>query len=310
MKYLYTFGYRPEEQALCQLEMRMFFGYDNSLNYLLSERYVEPKRSPFMRECLQVQITANSFDELLNLLNHFVTMEDTFKVICLHRERVGTEEKWSLAKRREVERTVGMQLSGVVDLVQPDILYGVVYVSGKWLFGKLQEGEAVWLLHQKRPEEYSTALSTKHARAIVNIAVPSIEGVSVIDPCCGIGTVLVEACSMGIQITGRDKNWFVTSGSRKNLAHFGYSCEVVLGAIEEVTDHYDTAIIDMPYNVFTHSSETDKQSIIESARKLADRVVFISSEAIQSHISQAGFKIIDQSVIPKQKFVRTVFVCE
>lgn len=309
MKYLYTFGYRPEEQALCQLEMRMFFGYDNALNYLFSDQLVEPKRSPFIRERLQVQVTATSLEDLLNLLNGYFT-GDKFKVICLHRERIGTEEKWSLEKRREVERTIGVQLCGEVDLVQPDILYGVVCINGDWLFGQIQEGEAVWLKHQKRPEEYSTALSTKHARAIVNIAVPTIENVTVIDPCCGVGTVLVEACSMGIQITGRDKNWFVTSGSRKNLAHFGYSCEVVLGSIEEATGHYDTAIIDMPYNVFTHSSENDKQSIIVSARKIANRVVFISSEAIAYQIEQAGFKIIDQCIIPKQKFVRTVFVCE
>ena len=74
----------------------------------------------------------------------------------------------------------------------------------------------------QKPEMYSTALSTRDARAIVNIAAPFPEGLKIIDPCCGIGTVLVEAMSMGIAIEGRDVNKRVVWGSRINLRHFGF----------------------------------------------------------------------------------------
>src|SRR5699024_12707447 len=77
------------------------------------------------------------------------------------------------------------------------------------------------------------------ARAIANIAVPYPNGVTAIDPCCGIGNVLVEALSMEIDIVGRDINPLVTRGSRENIAYFGYTCDVTTGPIADVTDHYD-----------------------------------------------------------------------
>ena len=310
MSYLYTFGFRPEEQALCQLEMRMFFGEHSERNVLQSDVLIEPSRSPFIRERLFILTRANSMEQLKEQVADISAGDKRYKVFCLHRERIAGDEKWSLSNRRQLERTLGLLVEGEVDLEQPELLYGVVYLDGEWLFGELVEGEAVWLKHQQRPVGYSTALSAKHARALVNIAVPHIEGVRLIDPCCGVGTVLIEACSMGVDVTGRDMNWFVTSGSRENLAHFGYECDVVLGPIEEATGHYDVALIDMPYNVFTHSSEEAKSSIIESAHVLADRVVFVSSEMIEEPILVAGFKIIDRCEILKQQFKRTVFVCE
>lgn len=310
MNYVYIFGSPVGEESLCQLEMRMFFGEYSTNKVLMSPIKVDPSRSPFMQARLSVEASADQFEELVELVKEMPVSSSTFKIVSLHRDRVGDEPKWTASKRQPFERTLGLAINGEVDLNNPEMLYGFVHLNGKWLFGELVEGKAVWLKHQERPHEYSTALSTRNARAIVNIAAPKLNGVRIIDPCCGIGTVLIEACSMGHSIVGRDMNWAVASGSRKNLAHFGYDCEVVRGPIEEAPGHYDVAIIDMPYNVFTHSSEEAKSSIIQSARKLANRVVFISSEKIAHIIEAAGFTIADKCTIQKQKFIRTVFVCK
>ncbi|GAA3334615.1 hypothetical protein GCM10020331_103270 [Ectobacillus funiculus] len=76
---------------------------------------------------------------------------------------------------------------------------------------------------EKKPHSYSTSLSTRVARAVANIAVPDPTGIKAIDPCCGIGTVLVEALSMGINIVGSDINPLVLPGARENIAHFWLS---------------------------------------------------------------------------------------
>lgn len=310
MRYLYTFGYPPEEKALCELEMRAFFGDFSDVNVLESDVAVDPNRSPFMRERISIVARADSLEALAEQVQYISHGEKSFKVVCLHKEHVGLEKKWSSSKYRHVERTIGLNMDGEVDFEQPDLLYGVAFVEGEWLFGHLLKAESVYLQHMQRPVGYSTALSAKHARALINIAVPFSDGLKVIDPCCGVGTVLIEACSMGIDIVGRDMNWFVANGSRQNLAHFGYTCDVVLGPIEEAPGYYDVAIIDMPYNLFTHSSEEAKMSIIESARRLANRVVFVSSEQIEGPVLAAGFTIKDRCEIKKQQFVRTVLVCE
>jgi tRNA G10 N-methylase Trm11 len=153
-----------------------------------------------------------------------------------------------------IERDIGWRIEGEADVHNPDQLFGIVPLGGRWYFGKYQKSEAVWLHHLKKPREYSTALSTRVARSVSNIAVPNPDGVQAIDPCCGIGTVLVEALSMGINIVGRDINPLVTSGSRENIAHFGLEGDVMTGPISDVSKSYDVAIIDMPYNLYTHAT--------------------------------------------------------
>ena len=96
-----------------------------------------------------------------------------------------------------------MHIEGEADVRNPERVFGIVPLGGRWYFGHYVESEPVWYHHIK-PRSYSTSLSTRVARSVANIAVPNPEGVRAIDPCCGIGTVVVEALSMGINIVGRD----------------------------------------------------------------------------------------------------------
>jgi tRNA G10 N-methylase Trm11 len=147
------------------------------------------------------------------------------------------------------------------------------------------------------------------ARAAVNIAIPDPRGIKAIDPCCGIGTVLVEALSMGIDIVGRDINPFIAQGARANLAHFGYVTEVALGAIENISTTYDSAIVDMPYNLFSTTSPEEQFSILKHARRIADRVVVITIEDMDESIAAAGFAIVDRCVVRKGSVNRQIIVC-
>ena len=311
MQYLYTFGFRPDEEALCRLEQRAFFSRESAkgMNYLVSDVKIVPSRSPFIRERIALLLVAHSFDELLVFVESFSVGERTYKVVCVNDEVIGPEPKIGHRKRREMEITVGSLIDGEVDLVEPEVELAIAKIGNTYYFGELERGEAVWLSHIERPVPYSTALSTKHARALVNITAPELEGVRIVDPCCGVGTVVIEALSMGANILGRDMNWFVTSGSRQNIDHFGYEGVIELGPIEAITDTFDAAIIDMPYNVFTHSSDVDKQSIIASARRIAERVVFVSSEDLREAIEAEHFTITDDCRIQKHQFVRNVYVC-
>lgn len=308
--YVYTFGFRPEETPLCQMEMRAFFGQHTISNVLISDVEVEPSRSPFIRERLQVLITASSIEEICEFAQSISLSDQTFRIVSLHKEKVGQMDKFTLQQRRNLEKTIALCMDGQPDLKAPQLLFGIVKINDLWYFGKLKLGEAVWLKHQAKPQNYSTALSSKVARAITNVAIPQIDNKRAIDPCCGIGTVLIEALSMGIQIVGRDENWFVTSGSRKNIAHFGYTAEVQLGPIEEVEEHYDVAIIDMPYNVFTHSSKEDNISILSAARRIASRVVVVTIESLDNELTCLGFTIKDRCFMRKGNFQREIIVCE
>lgn len=309
VNHLYTFSRHTDELELCRLEMRAFFSKDTQENYIFSETLIDPSRSPFMKERLDVLITCNSVREIADYVSKFTDDGQRFLIRCLNTMTLGETAKISHPNRREIERTIGMAIPGEADLFQPDILYGVVQIGQKYLFGYLTESVSVWRQHVKKPEMYSTALSTRVARAVSNIAVPHPEGVKAIDPCCGIGNVLVEALSMGIDMDGRDINPLAVLGSRKNIEHFGLSGTVTPGPIEEAPGHYDAAVIDMPYNLYTHVTREQQASILQSARTLTDKLVIVTIESMDDLLIEAGFEILDRCIAKKAHFEREVVVC-
>lgn len=310
MKYLYSFSWRKDEFELSRLEMRMFFNKDVEDNVLISQQKVEPSRSPYMRERLAIWSEEKSIEAIIEFAKSIELNDKTFKIHCLNTSEDAIAPKIERTLRNDWMRQIGFAIGAEPNFEQPDILFGLVYYQETFYFGELVHGEAVWLKHMQKPEMYSTALSTRDARAIVNIAVPDPQGLKVIDPCCGIGTVLVEAMSMGIPIEGRDMNKRVVWGSRINLRHFGYEPHVEIGPIEEAAEGYDVAIIDMPYNLFTHISAELQQSIITNARRIAKRVVIVTIESMDEMIKHANLAIIDQAIIKKGSFERQVLVCE
>jgi len=301
--------FHEDEHDLCKMEMRSFFGKDTKTNVLLSKVGIDPSRSPFMRERIEVVVDGN-IEDIMDYVRTIRVDAATFKVICLNDIRLGTSEKIPHGERRQIEREVGLCINAEPELDNPDILYGLVCLDGTWYFGHYTKSESVWRQHMQRPRSYSTALSTRVARAVANIAVPHPDGVKAIDPCCGIGTVLIEALSMGIDMDGRDINPLAVVGARENLAHFGLTGSVKIGPISEVTVHYDAAIIDMPYNLVTYITPEDQLDMLKSARNFSRRLVVVSIEVIDKAIEKAGWSIIDRCEAKKGSFSRQVLLCE
>lgn len=306
---LYTYVRHLDEHELCRLEMRAFFGYDVDHNVLFSEQQIDPDRSPFFKERLDIIVQTTNFEQLLNQVEQLPASEEPFKVICLNTISLNDEARKSHSERRQLERQIGLVLKGEPSLTAPSTLYGFVQLHGKWYFGKLHVSKPIWSDHIKKPHMYSTALSTRVARALANIAVPFPKNVRAIDPCCGIGTVVVEARSMGIQIDGRDINPIVCHGARKNLAYFGLHSDIVKGPINEVADTYDVAIIDLPYNLYTHITTSGQRDILTHGKRIAKKVVIVTIEPIDAMLHDIGLTIIDRCIAKKSTFHREILVC-
>lgn len=306
--YLYTYSYHKDEEELCRMEMRSLFGFDTSSFVLESTKQIKLGRSPFIKEKIAVIYRGENVEDLIYQVSQLPINEATLKVLFI--ENPDKKGEIPFAERKRIAKEIGMQLKGKVDLVHPQIFFAIMPVENGWIFGRYEKSESVWLKNQQKPHQYSTALSTKVARTIVNIAVPHINGVKVIDPCCGIGTVLIEALSMGINIIGSDNNPLVTGRARENLAHFGYKGEVLLKDMRNIQEHYDTAIIDMPYNLCSVLPAEAQLEMLVSARRFADKVIIITIETIDDYIEEAGFIIKDRCRARKGSFSRQVLICE
>ncbi|MDQ0871856.1 tRNA G10 N-methylase Trm11 [Paenibacillus sp. V4I3] len=319
MEHIYVYACHEDEQALCQLELRTLLGAETVLGarYAVSARCVEPSRSPFLKLRLDVLFEAGSLPELASRVETLTVQGSTFKVAFAE-----TEAAVSTDRQREVAREIGRHLRGKAEMRRPDQWFAVTELGGRWLFGNCSYGEAVWLQHQQKPQNYSTALSTRVARAVVNIAVPDVAGTKAIDPCCGIGTVLVEAMSMGIDIVGCDINPLAVRGARVNLEHFGMPNVVsiadmrTLGLVGEQASsstnpqvRYDALILDMPYNLCSKLPEDEQLQMLQSARRIAKLAVIVTTEQIDPLIVQAGFRIAERCTVNKGNFSRQIIVC-
>ncbi|MBJ6361361.1 TRM11 family SAM-dependent methyltransferase [Paenibacillus sp. GCM10012307] len=308
-KYLYTYACHETERELCGMELRALLQLKGGMpeQSVESSVGIAPGRSPFIKQRLDIEMEADSLEELIDKVALLDPLKETFKVVCLK-----TAQGPDYKEQRRMERQIGAEIRGTPSMKQPDLRFGTAWSCGRWVFGRLHEAEAAWLKHQNKPRAYSTALSTRVARAAVNIAVPVTEGARAVDPCCGIGTVLLEAISMGIEIEGFDKNPLAVAGARENLLHFGYADIAAIADMRSLTKHYDVAIIDFPYNLCSVLPAKELLEMLVAARRIADRalVIFASNQPVEEQLAAAGWEAADSCAISKGTFTRRMVRCE
>jgi len=176
----------------------------------------------------------------------------------------------------------------------------------------LVQGSSIWdseEKHNKKPNSNSHSLKTRTAKALVNIAVGDGLNCKLIDPCCGVGTVVIEAISMQINVKGYEINWLIARKAEKNLAFFGYKNVITNGNMHDIKEHFDVAIVDIPYGLFTPVSSEQQCDIIKSARRIADKLVIITCEDMDKALISEGFEIVDHCHVTKGNFMRTISIC-
>ncbi|RCX20368.1 putative RNA methylase family UPF0020 [Fontibacillus phaseoli] len=306
-RFIYLFACHENDRELCRMELRALFGQEpGSFSYIESPLKIEPNRSPFISMRIDVLFTGHSLEEIITRAAELKLEGNTFKVLYLKNGL-----KRSYEEQRQLERRIGSYIRGTAEMRQPDITFGLLSYEDGWMLGICRQEDPVWQQHKHKPKNYSTGLPVAMARALVNIGIPDPKGISAIDPCCGMGNVLIEALSMGVQIVGRDLNPLAIRGARENLAHFGYDDPglVSIGDMNHVSGHYDAAILDMPYNLCSVLPQDEKKAMLSSLRRFSDAAVVVSSEELEFDLQACGFRIKDYGQVVKGSFVRNVWVC-
>ncbi|MNR08236.1 hypothetical protein D3C85_1243830 [compost metagenome] len=72
---------------------------------------------------------------------------------------------------------------------------------------------------------------------------------------------------------------------------------------------YDALILDMPYNLCSVLPEAEKLGMLQTARRLARRVVIVTTEQIDALVREAGFHIDARCSVNKGNFSRQILVC-
>jgi tRNA (guanine10-N2)-dimethyltransferase len=310
--YFYHLNYQDVEEELCRLEVRSLFGQELLAKGVLSPKSLNPSLSPFLRSRIKILYSGQSIAELLETMHRNPLVLEEFRIDYLRIQ----EDEPDFQGRFDLLTDLGMAIEGEPDLKEPKAKLAVICYQGQWLFGPVMHNQADWQQHAQKPHPYSNSFGIKLAKALVNIAAQGDFRLRLVDPCCGAGTVLLEGLYGGYDIQGFDINKKVAWDAQRNLEHFGFSPRVQCADITDIADqqaYFDSAIVDLPYGLFTVIKDHTQQLIIRAAQKLAQRLVFVSHDDISSLLEDCGLRIADRCTLAKRRvaaIVRHIWVCE
>ena len=307
--YLYSFNYDYHLHEICKLESRQIFSSEIKDKLLFSDIQVDPSISAFIKNRLDIISSSKDFNDLLETIKGKDLRLNGFNVEYISLNGDTTDR----SERRKKIKAIGYCIYGYPEFKAPSVTYATCQYAGLWYFGILTKHENDWYKHKKKPHSFSNSIDMEIAKTLVSIASKGDKTNTLLDACCGVGTVLLEAYCAGFSIAGCDISPKAAKYSRLNLAHYQYNARVYCTDIEDHPITYDAAIIDLPYNIYAVSDEETTRNIIHSSAKLVSRLVIVSIVDIQTIIEDAGLKIHDTcSVIKKGKstFKRKVWVCE
>jgi len=285
--------------------MKHLFKKEVDSNYLITDIRINPSRSPFIRHMITILFLANTLDELVeNIITNQVAFSN-FKFVHfkINEATIGYHE-WIQAVTK-----IGNAIRGESEFEKPEILLGALRIEETWIFGLYQRNDNEWMKHGTKPHNNSHSLGLNTARALINIAIGASQSCSVVDPCCGVGTVVLEALSMDVKISGFEINRRVYFKAVENITSFGYENVIKNQNMHLIEDHYDVAIVDLPYGLFTPFSVEEQKLLIESARRISDKLILVSFADMSDVLSLVGFSIIDYCQIAKGNCKRHVTVC-
>lgn len=308
-KYLYSFKYDYHHRGLSQLESRQLFGVEQEDRVLFSDIEVHPSFSPFIKNRLQIVCFEEDYPKLLDSIRQEKLKTEGFKV-----EYVVLDNDFTTKPERNAKmKDVGYCIEAAPNFQMPAVVYGICQYQNRWYFGVLTKYNIDWQKHKSKPFSFSNSIGNKTAKSLIGIATKGNESVQLLDACCGVGTILLEACYSKISIEGCDQSPKRCNQTRENLRHFQYEAIVHCTDIQNLTGVYGSVIVDLPYNLYSYSNEDNTLKIIKSATRLSSKVVIVSISDISSDIEKCGLEISDYCSVEKRGksgFARHIWVCE
>lgn len=297
-------SFTDEEAEIAQAETEALLGparFEGRVAFCAQEGDVTP--AAYVNWCARELACAETLDALCDQISMRRLGADDFKVIVVKPKDAQAPSSQHIASR------IASHLTGRPDLSHPKVRFAVALARSKLYFGKVvSQADKAWRKHLSRPRHCSTALPVRLARAIVNMVVRA--GDSVLDPCCGVGTLLVEAASVGASVFGSDINWRMVAAARENLSHFGLDdANVQVSPAEEVKGRFDVVITDLPYGRSTQADEHRYGAILSNIASVAPRAAIVTGAPCSGILQAAGYEIVRVARQFKGTLTRHVYLC-
>lgn len=257
------------------------------------------QRAAYVSECCHLLARAADLEGLLAAARKLNLKRERFRVRV--RKLRGVDAPGS----QGVERLVADTISGSPDLSRPVTHLVVVARPEGWLLGeRVSRADRGWTGHEQRPHQYSSSLPPRLARALVNLV--ARPGERLLDPCCGVGTVLAEAAAIGIDACGWDDNARVVEHAAANLRHHGLSATLIAGDGRDARGRFHGAVVDLPYGRRSPRVAEVCAGLVARAVELCRHVAVVTIEDSEEVLKAAGARMLGVARITKGNLTRRV----
>jgi predicted RNA methylase len=206
-------------------------------------------------------------------------------------------------------RALADEIIGDPDLKHPLRRFLLVVQARRLWFGEITTTcQRLFRKHHAKPFHTSVSLPARMARGLVNLVVPP--AVSVLDPFCGTGSILLEAQALGLRTHGVDISAKMVQIARDNLAHFGYQGAIELGDAMQCTQRADAIVTDLPYGRAMMKMESgENQAVLKHLVHLAPRAIYLADEPISDMLAAAGYTNIEVYCVSKRATMQRYVHC-
>ena len=309
-KYIYNYNYRECEESLVTLEQKYLFNSTGQIRTTLFSNFkFKPDISWFIKGRLEIIVSKPTFIELVSSVKEKKLITEEFNILLISEKGIKNSKMNGKKKAKEL----GMIIDGECNFINPINIFGFMIIDNKWYFGRYEANDMKWKKYSKKPYSYSSSLPQNISKTLVNIASCGNKNIKLIDPCCGVGTVLLDANYNGYNIEGVEINESVALSATKNLKFYKVNINVINDDLKNVSKKYDVAIIDLPYDNFCHITEENLNDLISNIKLFASKFVFISGKCIDGILKFHNYKITETCGVSKNdnnKIKRIITICE
>lgn len=249
-------------------------------------------RAAFVHKGLRIVARAPSLDELIAVVANTAFDAERFR-IDLHNPS-GRLDMPSL----KVATAIADAMSFDPDLENPQHRFIVAVADDELLFGEvMSEADSSYRRQDDKPWTTSSSLNGRFARALVNL-VPDAR--SILDPCCGAGSIVIEAASLGLDAFGVDWKPAMVGMTRKNLAYLGCDASVVKVDSRTHRQAADAVVTDLPYGYSIDADEQTTRAILARSIENAPIGVFVAAVDFTERLEAAGYVDVEVCTVTKR----------
>lgn len=248
--------------------------------------------SAFLTVCGQLIWAGTDFEELLAELRAHPICAPGFRIDAEKYPRGKGPARQLLCKR------IGDTFEGAPCLDAPRHRFFLVLDEGHYTFGRVLERNATdWNPRVYKPFSFTASLGPMLARVAVNLV--ARPGQSIVDPCCGSGTIVTEAASIGVEAAGFDILRDMPARARGNARALGLSALFGVADVRTLAGEFDAVVTNLPYDVMTQIPDDFYREALGNLARLAPRAAFFAARDLSGVAGEAGLSM--EQLIPCRK---------